>query len=187
MTKGLDFMLAENDKPDSKYYHHIDPDKIGAMGHSQGAAATVSAAADPRIKAIIAFNSGTSTDKPFLNISGDMDLGAGTDPSSHKNSTEASPQPSAWIWYHQVPQAVNGSTTGSTAPGHLTLMMEPERVIEPAVAWWDMMLKGKTDAKQMFLGDSCKLCDTSTYASMWPPFVGLDMPAHEYGHNAMLQ
>ena len=36
----------------------IDTDKVGAMGHSQGGGATIAAARDPRIKAIIVFNSG---------------------------------------------------------------------------------------------------------------------------------
>ncbi len=188
MSKGIDFMLSENDKSDSKFYQKIDTDHIGAMGHSQGGGATIMVASnDSRVSAVIIWNAGAPASKPFLAVSGDMDLGAGTDPSSLKNSVTAAQQPGAWIWYHQVPQAVNGSTTGPLAPGHLTLMMESERVIEPALAWWDMMLKGKADAKSMFVGDNCTLCDTSTYPSMWPPFVGLDSPAHEYGANAMLK
>jgi hypothetical protein len=197
MLTGIDVMLAENDKAGSEFYQKIDKDKIGAMGHSQGASATVSAAADARIKAIIAWNSGTSSDKPFLDVSGDLDLGAGTDPSGNKNSVTAAQKPGAWLWMHQVPNDVNCkmagdpkcSTTGTTAPGHLTLMMEPERVQEIAVAWWDMMLKGKADAKAMFIGDSCTLCTGTAYPSMWGAtgWRGLDHPTLEFGHNAMLQ
>jgi hypothetical protein len=192
MLKGIDFMLAENDNADSKFYQHIDADKVGAMGHSQGAGATVSASSDPRIKAIIAFNSGTSSTVPFLDISGDLDIGATNDPSGLKNDTEFSQQPGAWLFYHQIPDNVGpppGSTTGSTAPGHLTLMMEPERVVEVTVAWWDMMLKGKEDAKKMFLGDDCTLCSGTAYPTMWPPVKAgsLDNPTLEYGHNANLK
>lgn len=197
MLKGLDFMIAENDREGSKYYHHIDTDKIGAMGHSQGAGATVSASTDPRIKAIIAFNSGTSSSVPFLDISGDLDIGGGTDPSGITNDTNFSQQPGAWLWFHQVPNDVNCtmagdpkcSTTGTTAPGHLTLMMEPERVTEITVAWFDMQLKGKDDAKKMFLGDDCTLCDGSAYPSMWGAtgWRGLDSPSLAYGHNTNLK
>jgi len=183
MTKGIDFMLAENERAESKYYQKIDADKIGAMGHSQGGMGTVAAASDARIKAVILWNGGTSASKPFLAVSGDRDLG-GT-PAGMANAANAAPRPAAWLWYHQVPAAVNGSTTGNTAPGHLTLMMESERVIEPAVAWWDMMLKGSTTAKEMFIGDSCTLCDPNAYPSMW--VVPATPPAIEYGHNAMLQ
>jgi hypothetical protein len=192
MLKAVDFMLAENDKEGSKYYHHIDPDKIGAMGHSQGAGATVSVSTDSHIKAIIAFNSGTSSTVPFLDISGDRDILASTDPSGIKNDTEFSQQKGAWLWYHQIPDAVGappGSTTGETAPGHLTLMMEPERVMEPTVAWWDMILKGKEEAKKMFLGADCTLCSPTAYPTMWPPVKSgsLDSPTIEYGHNSALQ
>jgi pimeloyl-ACP methyl ester carboxylesterase len=187
-SAGIDFMLAANADPESKYFQKIDPEKVGAMGHSQGSGATAAAAsADARIKAIILFNGGTSATKPYLAISGDRDLG-GT-PGGSNNSVQASQQPAAWLWYHQIPAAVDGSTTGESAPGHLTLMMEPERLSEVSVAWWDMRLKGKEEAKAMFLGDACTLCDGSAYPSLWPPATsGSDStPSLEYGHNALLE
>jgi hypothetical protein len=182
MTLGIDWIFAENDKAESEFYQKVDKDKVGAMGHSQGGGATISAASDPRIKAVIIWNGGTSASKPFLAVSGDRDLG-GT-PAGMKNAADAAPRPAAWIWYHQIPAAVNGSTTGALAPGHLTLMMESERVIKPAVAWWDMMLKGKEEAKKMFVGPGCTLCDPGAFPSQWammPP------PSIEFGANAMLK
>jgi pimeloyl-ACP methyl ester carboxylesterase len=187
MRKALDFMLAENDDPMSKYYQKIDVDKIGAMGHSQGGMGTVAAASDARIKAVILWNGGTSASKPFLAVSGDADI-SGT-VAGMRNAADAAPRPAAWLWYHQIPQTVSGSTTGSLAPGHLTLMMESERVNAVTVAWWDMMLKEKPEAKAMFVGDGCTLCDGSAFPSMWSPFVAgsAATPSLEYGHNAMLQ
>jgi hypothetical protein len=182
MLKGLDFMTAENEKADSEFYHHVDTDKFAAMGHSQGGGATISAADDPRVKAVIIWNGGTSANKPFLAVSGDRDLGGTA--AQMKNSADAAPRPAAWLWYHQVPAAVNGSTTGDLAPGHLTLMMESERVIKPAVAWWDLILKGKDDAKKMFLGTDCTLCDPNAFKSMWSMETG---PSIEFGHNDMLK
>jgi len=182
MIKALDFMFAENDKEGSKFFGKIDTDKVGAMGHSQGSGATVTASDDPRIKAVILFNGGTSASKPYLAISGDRDLGGTA--AQMDNAVQAAPRPAAWLWYHQVPAAVNGSTTGELAPGHLTLMMEAERVIDPTVAWWDMMLKGKDSGKPMFIGDDCTLCDPGAYPSMWVDPA--TPPAIEFGHNAML-
>jgi len=182
MTLGIDFLFAENDKADSEFYQKIDKEKVGAMGHSQGGGATISAASDARIKAVIIWNGGTSASKPFLAVSGDRDLG-GT-PAGMKNAADAAPRPAAWIWYHQIPAAVNGSTTGALAPGHLTLMMESERVIKPAVAWWDLMLKGKDEAKAMFVGAGCTLCDPAAFPSMW---ANMPPPSIEYGANAMLK
>lgn len=182
MIKALDFMFAENEKEGSKFFGKIDTENVGAMGHSQGSGATVSAADDPRIKSVILFNGGTSAAKPYLAISGDRDLGGTA--AQMDNAVQAAPRPAAWLWYHQVPAAVNGSTTGELAPGHLTLMMEAERVTEPTVAWWDMMLKGKESGKPMFIGDSCTLCDPGAFPSLWVDPA--TPPAIEYGHNAML-
>jgi hypothetical protein len=55
------------------------------------------------------------------------------------------------LFYHMVP--MEGS-----AAGHLTLMQQPERVVEPAVAWWKMILNNDAEAKTFFVGTDCKLC-----------------------------
>ena len=184
MTKGIDFMFAENDKMGSKYYQRIDKDKVGAMGHSQGSGATASASSDARIKAVILFNGGAQANKPYLAISGERDIGDTGSPTVLGNPVMAAPRPAAFIYYHQVPMTIAMQPTGGLA-GHLTLMMEPERVTEPTVAWWDMMLKNKPEAKAMFIGDSCKLCDKGAYPSRW--VMPANPPSLTYGHNAMLQ
>jgi len=151
MTKALDFAESANKDPKSIYYNRLDMTKVGAMGHSQGGMATVTAASDPRISSLIIWNASASASKPFLAISGDNDL-TGFSPSSMATSISRSTQPSAWLYYHKVPQ------TGSVS-GHLTLMIQPERVVEPATAWWDYMLKGDMKARDMFVGDACGLCN----------------------------
>ena len=180
--RGIDFMLGENDDPSSKYYQKIDSTKIGAMGHSQGGAATAAAAADPRISAVILWNGGASATKPFLAVSGDRDIGLTA--AQLTGGADAAAFPAAWLFYHQVPTMVNGAPTGVLA-GHLTLMMEPERVIEPAVAFWDMMLKQKPEADAMFVGAACTLCDGNAYPSRW--VSPATPPAHEFGHNTLMQ
>jgi hypothetical protein len=121
------------------------------MGHSQGGMATITAASDPRIDSLIIWNGGSDAVKPFLAVSGDTDIGSPT-AAGLRASVEASSQPSAWLFYHQVPQ------TGSVS-GHLTLMNQPERVVEITVAWWDYQLKGDMAARSFFVGDNCGLCD----------------------------
>ncbi|HET8932873.1 MAG TPA: hypothetical protein VFN67_05515, partial [Polyangiales bacterium] len=54
-------------------------------------------------------------------------------------------------YYHMILQK-------SDVPGHLTLVTQPQRVVEPALAWWQYMLKGDAAAKDFFAGTSCKLC-----------------------------
>jgi pimeloyl-ACP methyl ester carboxylesterase len=150
MTKALDFAEAANQDAESVYYNRLDLTKIGAMGHSQGGGATVTAASDERIDALILWNASTSAPKPFLAVSGDADI-IGASPASMARDIGASSEPSAWLYYHKVPM------TGSVS-GHLTLMIQPERVAPPTVAWWDYMLKEDPTARDFFVGASCGLC-----------------------------
>jgi hypothetical protein len=185
MRKAIDFMFAENKDSKSEFFGKVDEDKVGAMGHSQGGMGTVAAAADARIKSVILWSGGTSASKPFLAVSGDRDIG-GT-PASMKNAVDAAPRAAAWLFYHQIPADVNGSTTGQLAPGHLTTMMEPERVQDVAVKWWDMMLKGDAEAKKMFVGKDCGICKGTELPSMWITGAEKTGPSHEFGANAMVQ
>jgi hypothetical protein len=185
MRKAIDFMFAENKDSKSEFFGKVDEDKVGAMGHSQGGMGTVAAAADPRIKSVILWSGGTSASKPFLASAGDRDIG-GT-PASMKNAVDAAQRPAAWLFYHQIPAAVNGSTTGTTAPGHLTTLMESERVQMVTVKWWDMMLKGDAEAKKVFVGPDCGICKGTELPSMWVTGAEKNGPSHEYGANAMLK
>lgn len=163
--RALDYAESLNADQNHPLYQRLDLTKIGAMGHSQGAAATVNVASDARVKSLILWNTGTSNAKPFLNVSGDRDIGGSV--SSITSSTNGASQPGAWVWYHQVLQ------TGGTSTGHLVLMEQPERVVDLCVGWWDFQLKGSATAKAMFVGSNCGLCNKDA--------------EFEYGANSKLQ
>jgi len=150
MRKGLDFIFAANEDPMSPYYQRLDTTKVGAMGHSQGGQGTVATVSDARVKAVIIWNMGTSTTKPFLAVSGDTDV-TGATPSGMGSAVNRATVKAAFLYYHMVP------ATGS-ASGHLTLMTQPERVVEPATAWWKYILNDDAESKAYFAGTSCKLC-----------------------------
>ncbi|WP_171056211.1 alpha/beta hydrolase [Paenibacillus sinopodophylli] len=40
---SIEYMLAENDKPDSPFYQRIQPDRVAAAGHSQGSTGVINA------------------------------------------------------------------------------------------------------------------------------------------------
>lgn len=151
MKKGLDFAFAANDDSKSPYYQKLDTTKVGAMGHSQGSSGTANLASDPRVKAVILWNGGASASKPFLAVSGDGDIGDPS-PSSMRSSLQSARVNGAFLFYHMILQM-------SDAPGHLTLVTQPARVIEPAVAWWKYILQGDAASKQYFVGPDCKLCN----------------------------
>jgi hypothetical protein len=153
MLKALDLAKALNEKEGGVLYQHLNLEKIGAMGHSQGSSATANAAPDPRIKAVILWNAGLSIpNKPFLAVSGDRDI-SGYTPTQMNDAVQSASQPGAYLYYHQVLE------TGGSVTGHLTLMEQPERVWEPTVAWWKYILNGDAEAKKMFAGSDCGLCN----------------------------
>ena len=164
--RALDYAKALNEDANSIFYQRLDMEKIGAMGHSQGAAATGNADDDPRVKAVIFWNSGTSNVKPFLNVSGERDVRPAT-PESMAMAVNAATQPGAYVFHRKVLE------TGGSSTGHLVLMMQPERVVDLAIAWWKWQLSGDTEAKKMFVGDDCGLCKTPDDFA--------------YGHNSLLQ
>jgi hypothetical protein len=149
MTKALDYAFAATEDSSSPYYGHLDTTKVGAMGHSQGGMATITAARDERVKTVIIWNGGSSAVKPYLAVTGDRDIGNPT-VSGLKSAITGTP-PAGWLFYHKV------IGTGSV-PGHLTLMMQPERVVEPAVAWFKYQLLSDMDSRTWFVGSDCKLC-----------------------------
>jgi hypothetical protein len=154
MLRALDFAKAYAEDPTSPMYQRLDLAKVGAMGHSQGAGATYNAASDPRIKALILWNGGgrePAPSKPFLSVSGDRDTG-NTTAEMLASYVASATQSAAWIYFHKVLQ------TGGNVTGHLTLMMQPERVTDMTVAWWKYMLQGDAEAKKVFVGPDCGLC-----------------------------
>ncbi|HKU37361.1 MAG TPA: hypothetical protein VJR89_04420 [Polyangiales bacterium] len=148
MTKALDYIEAANKDPMSPIFGRADLERIGAMGHSQGGMATIAASRDARVKYTIIWNGGTGGSKPYLAVSGDKDIAGsiGGMKSAVNGASKA-----AYLWFHMI------QGTG-TASGHLTLMTQPERVVEPTVAWFKMMFDNDPDSKAYFVGTSCKLC-----------------------------
>jgi hypothetical protein len=168
--RALDYAKFLNEDPNSIYYGKLNLDRIGAMGHSQGAGATVAASSDPRVKSLILWNGATNNNKPFLYVSGEQDIGIGGQPptaASLADATGKATQPGAWVYHHKI------LATGGSNTGHLVLMEQPERVVELAVAWWKYQLNGDEQAKKMFLGEGCGFCNSKA--------------EFDYGHNSLLQ
>jgi len=151
--RAIDYAESLNEDKTSPLYHRLDLDKVGAMGHSQGAAATIKAAMDPRVKSVIFWNYGTTNEKPFLTVSGDHDVMTPTVDSISMLAGKST-QPAEWLFFHQILQ------TGGNTTGHLVLMEQPDRVWKMAVDYWDWQLKGDEKAKKTFVGSDCGLCNS---------------------------
>ena len=151
LKSGLDFAFAANDDSQGPYYQRLDTTKVGAMGHSQGASGTANLARDSRVKAVILWNGGGSATKPFLAVTADGDIGNPT-PSSMSRALQTAQVGGAFLFYRMVLQM-------GDLPGHLTLVTEPARVVEPAVAWWKYILNGDAESRAYFVGADCGLCN----------------------------
>jgi Chlorophyllase enzyme len=157
MLRALDYAAAANMDSTSPYYQKLDMTKVGAMGHSQGGAATVTAASDSRIKDIIIFNASDSASKPFLAISGDMDI-TGFSVAGMTMAVNSATVPGAFLFYHNPTGA-----SGDSLKGHLVLMLTPERVTTPTVAWWEWLFRADAASKAQFLpASTCGLCTHSS-------------------------
>lgn len=159
LSKALDFITAANADSTSPYYGHLDLTKIAASGHSQGCAAAAAATQnDARIQNAILFNGSDSLNdsKPFLAISGDMDV-TGFTVMKMQTDLNAAPGPGAFMYYHNPSGA-----TADTIKGHLVLMLTPDRVTQQAVAWLQMEFNDDAKAKAQFVGSSCGFCDMSS-------------------------
>ena len=82
-SKQLDFILAENEDPNSRFYQKVDTKNVAAAGHSQGGRSTVNALnSDSRFKCGISLAGSNTKDEnkklnlttPILYFSGQLDL-----------------------------------------------------------------------------------------------------------------
>jgi hypothetical protein len=148
MIQGVNWVLEQSANPMSPLYQHIDADHIGATGHSQGAIAASSAAADPRVLVwapIQGARSVSGQHGPGLLLCGTMDT---TLPCTGAASAfdRVSTMP---VMYGELKAA---SHTNWIAGGR----MHPYAVA--TTGWFRVHLMGDTALKPMFYGASCKLC-----------------------------
>lgn len=67
--QALDWILKENDSPDSMWYQKLDPDRVGRGGHSMGALQSMSESDDDRLKLTILVCGGAGGGGGAANIS----------------------------------------------------------------------------------------------------------------------
>ena len=146
--RGIDFVTAEDKRPDSPLFGHVDTSKVGGFGHSQGGMSTWTAANDPRIKTSVVLNAGGGGTRktPTYFVTGDKDLFPEGSLTAARAQTAA-----AAIRFHKIP--------GPAPSGHITLMKEPARVNPSVTAWFRYQLLNDQVSRSWFVGSDCKLCN----------------------------
>ena len=163
LLSGLDWILAENQRPDSPFYGRIDPKKVAVAGHSCGGLQAISVASDPRIATAIVHNSGVLDPNAFNPITGfsvakeelnDIHtpvlyiLGGESD-IAYPNGMDD------FARIDHVPVAV-----ANLDVGHNGTFRDPNggKVAPIAVQWLEWQLRGDEAASHWFVGSDCGLC-----------------------------
>ena len=160
LTDAIDWAIAENARPGSRFHDRLDPSRVAVMGQSCGAWEAIDASADKRVDSTIAWNNGgdphagdvTKLHAPILFASG------GTGDFTFAETATA---------YERVPASVpavraehaDAEHTNFWDPpepgGHSPLMDEPPVV---AQQWLWLTLYGSAAGRRFFVGDACGLC-----------------------------
>ena len=162
LSAAIDWALAENARPQSRYYGRIDADQIAISGFSCGGVQALSIAADPRVDTVVIMNSG-------LFVEGETRMGAMVETKQrladlHTPTLYVLGGPSDIAYENgmddyrlidHVPIAV-----ASIDKGHGGTYWEPNggAAAEVVVNWLDWQLRGDHAAGRMFTGDACGLC-----------------------------
>jgi dienelactone hydrolase len=168
LTDAIDWALAENQRKGSPYFGRIDPAQVAVSGWSCGGLQAISAAADPRVKAVVLHNTGVLNDGPNATIPG-MDL--------TKDALKKLHTPVIYILGGTADIAyLNGmddykriahvpAAVANLPVGHGGTFQEPNggAAASVAVSWLDWQLRGDAQAARRFVGDDCGLCRDSSW------------------------
>jgi hypothetical protein len=176
LVDAIDWAVAENARPGSKYYGRLDTTRIAVMGQSCGGWEAIDASRSPRVTTTVAWNIGSGPyggdpsrlRAPVLFVSGGAsDIGG----------------PSAMAGYDSTPNDVPAIHADNASAGHTGLWDDPGQgghsalQDEPLLVgwqWFALTLYGRPDAKRFFIGADCGLCrrtDWTVESKNWDSFA----------------
>ena len=163
LTAAIDWALAENERPGSKYFGRIDPAMVALSGFSCGGVQVNHVAGDPRVKTLVMHNTGLFNDTPPVGIE-DMNLG--------KDALADIHTPLIYILGGETDIAfANGMddyrrithvpvAVANIDKGHGGTFNDPNggSAAQVAVKWLDWQLRSDRQAALYFIGADCGLC-----------------------------
>ncbi|MCX5395191.1 acetylxylan esterase [Streptomyces sp. NPDC006482] len=157
MRSGIDVLERWNADSGSPFHGKVDLEHIGSAGHSQGGAAAINAAIDPRVDTAVPIQPGPLADpdlmgEPVFYLAGQRDLTVW--PALVKAFYRDS---------SHVP-AVYGEVRGA---GHLSSIGDGGEFRAPTTAWLRFWLMGDERARGMFFGADCTYCVDDDLWSGW--------------------
>ncbi len=168
LKQGLDWVMAENERPESPLHGKISTDRVAVMGTSCGGFMSIELGSDPRVDTIGVFNSGVQA-------------------AARDDRSPQAPTPDALAALHGPVLLVNGHTRDflmdeshdtfellNHVPtfygarhnaGHTATVFHPGggEWANVAVQWLSFVLKTDEKAAEIFVGPSCRLCTSGTW------------------------
>jgi hypothetical protein len=155
--KAMDWIIAENERPCSQYYHKLNVNKIAVSGQSCGGLMSLSAAADKRVTTAIIDNSGLfSADQTVysgLHTPIAYFIGGSTDLAYNNSETD-------YMNINNVPIFNANDPVGHGATWTDVNSGEFGRV---NLGWLQWQLNDDMTAAKMFVGADCELCKSTTW------------------------
>lgn len=164
LLEAIDWAIAENSRPGSRYYRRLDTAKVAVAGMSCGGVQAIEASVDPRIKTTIVANSGlmptpttmTGSGKPVpkesLNLMHAPVLYMSGDESdiAFVNANDDFERINHIPVFRAYQKGIGHGGTYHDADGGTFAKV--------ALAWLNWQLKGDMEAAKVFRGDKCGLC-----------------------------
>jgi hypothetical protein len=148
LKASLDWIIAENDRPQSIFYHKIDTAKIAMGGHSIGSVNAFAIADDPRLKTTI-------------HVAGGSLDGQGSSAANLRNPTAYISAETDMFGNLEKAQADYDATT---VPVFMTVMTGADHIsaardgLPVMVAWLRWHLGGETERRSMFVDAKGEFC-----------------------------
>jgi hypothetical protein len=161
LIDAIDWAVAENSRPGSRYFGKLDTDAVAAMGQSCGGLEAIGASSDPRVASTVLWNSGIfpsgglgGVDKTALNrLHAPVAwFTGGTSDIAYSNAVDD---------YRRVPAGVPAVIGHYGNVGHMGLFTDPaveREIVGVAAQWLDATLFGNAAARRQFVGSGCGLC-----------------------------
>jgi hypothetical protein len=162
LNSAIDWALAESARQGSPYFGKIDPKKIAVSGFSCGGLQALTAAADPRVAAVVMHNTGVLNEGPAalpgMDVRKDALLKLHTPVLYILGGPQDIAYPNGMDDFKRiehVPVAV-----ANLPVGHGGTYFEPDggAAASVAVSWLEWQLRGDHTAGTRFTGTNCGLC-----------------------------